>query len=147
MLSVEYQESISEVLDILDNTDESMVKKIPNKFMSFLKQNKSSTYIPNLEYDKPINEMNLKSKTKTILSIIYMKYWASEKELNEMKNKQRENEKIYQKALEEKYSYDNLFIKNNEGKKEATANIIKYKKENMFVKFLNRIINLFRKNK
>ena len=40
MLNVEYRQAITQVLDILDNTDESLVKKIPNKFMDFLKQNK-----------------------------------------------------------------------------------------------------------
>lgn len=111
MLSIEYQESISEVLAVLNNTDESLVNKIPKKFIEFLKENKSNTYIPNLEKEKSLSKMNLMPKTKSILSMIYMKYWAHEDELEGIKLKQRENEGIYQKQLEEKYSYANLFRK------------------------------------
>lgn len=145
MLSVEYQKSISEVLDILDNTDESLVNKIPKKFIEFLNKNKSNIYVPNLEYDKQLNEMNLMPKTKSILSVIYMKYWANEKELNEIKNIQRENEKSYQKQLEQKYSYDSLFKNNEERNEEVTANIIKYEKENFIISLVKKIFNVFKR--
>ena len=147
MLNVEYRQAITQVLDVLDNTDESLVKKIPNKFMDFLKQNKLDNDVSNLQYDKPLDEMNLMPKAKTILSIIYMKYWVSEKERQELADLQYENENIYQQNLKKKYSYDNLFKKNIENKNEATANIVKYEKENFLIRFFNRIINFFRKNK
>ena len=34
MISVEYSEAISEVLDILENSDDTISKKIPNKFLA-----------------------------------------------------------------------------------------------------------------
>lgn len=147
MLNVEYRQAITQVLDVLDNTDESLVKKIPNKFINFLKQNKSDSYVSDLQYDKPLDEMDLMPKAKTILSIIYMKYWLSEKERQEIADLQYENENIYQQNLKKKYNYDNLFKKNIEDKNEVTANIVKYEKENFLTRFLNRIVSFFRKNK
>lgn len=147
MLSVEYQKSITEVLDILDNTDESLVNKIPKKFLKFLNENKSDTYIPNLEYDKELENMNLMPKTKTILSIIYMKYWSDENELRNVKQVQYDNEKKHQNMLEEKYSYDNLFKKDKtvQSRKEAVdRQLVQYRKENMFVRIIKKLVNLFK---
>ena len=50
MVSTEYSEAISEVLDILQNSDDSIVKRIPRKLIEFWEKNKSSTYIPNLNH-------------------------------------------------------------------------------------------------
>ena len=74
MISVEYSEAISEVLDILENSDDTISKKIPNKLIEFWQRNKSTTYKPNLDHSKTINEMKLKEKTKDIITMIYLNY-------------------------------------------------------------------------
>lgn len=80
MVNNELSEAITEVLDILNNMDKEYVNMIPDKFKTFLKENKSNTYIPNLDHSKKLNEMVLKEKTKDILAIICMKYWYSSDE-------------------------------------------------------------------
>ena len=44
MLSIEYQSSISEVLDIINNMEEFYREKISTKFMDFLVKNQNENY-------------------------------------------------------------------------------------------------------
>ena len=85
MVSTEYSEAISEVLDILQNSDDSIVKRIPRKLIEFWEKNKSSTYIPNLNHNKTINEMDLKDKTKDIITMIYIEYLCDTDEKKNIK--------------------------------------------------------------
>ena len=57
MVSVAYSEAAVEVLDILKHTRKEDVNKIPKKFIEFLENNKSKTYIANLDHTKTIKEM------------------------------------------------------------------------------------------
>ena len=69
MVSLAYSEAAVEVLDILNHTRKEDVSRIPKKFMEFLENNKSKTYISNLDHSKSIKEMNLKPKTEALLRI------------------------------------------------------------------------------
>ena len=96
MVSAEYSEAISEVLDILQNSDESIVKRIPRKLIEFLEKNKSSTYIPNLDHNKTINEMDLKDKTRDIITMIYLQYLCDTDEKKGIKKVLIRHEEIHQ---------------------------------------------------
>ena len=111
MVSLEYSQAAVEVLDILEHTRKEDVNKIPKAFIEFLKKNSSKTYNSKLDYTKQISDMKLKPKTEAILGLIYMKYWANEKEKKEFENKIKKNEIEYQKNLRTKYNPDNLFKK------------------------------------
>ena len=75
MVSKEYSIAVAEVLDILKYTDEELVKKIPEKLMKFWENDKSKTYIPKLDHNKKLTEMQLTPKTKSLLAMIYLKYF------------------------------------------------------------------------
>ena len=109
MVSVEYSEAIVEVLEILENSDENIYKKVPNKLIEFWQRNKSTTYKPNLDHNKSLNEMNLKQKTKDIITMIYLNYLCGENEKETIINTLKKNEENYQIMLREKYNPDNLF--------------------------------------
>ena len=111
MVSLTYSEAASEVLSILQHTDEEAVKKIPKKFIRFLEENSSRTYKPEFDTSKSIKDLKLKPKTEALLGIIYLKYWANEVERKEFYMRAKENEEKYQKNLREKYSTDMLFKK------------------------------------
>lgn len=143
MISVQYREAISEVLDILKNSDDSICKKIPNKLIEFWEKNKSTTYIPNLDHTKPLNEMNLKEKTKDIITMIYINYLCNENEREITKNIIKENEKKYQMVLREKYNPDNIFKNRNKEKIETLA-VIECK-ESVLKRIINLIRNFFKK--
>lgn len=111
MISVEYSEAISEVLDILKHTRKEDVDKIPPKFIEFLKSNCSKTYKPKLDHSQKIKDMKLKYKTKVILAIIYKKFWCDRKQEKEYNRILKENEIKREKEKREKYNPDEIFKK------------------------------------
>lgn len=144
MVSTEYSEAISEVLDILQNSDDSIVKRIPRKLIEFWKKNKSSTYIPNLNHNKTINEMDLKDKTKDIITMIYLEYLCDTDEKKNIKKVLIKNEEKYQEKLRNKYNPDNIFkkIDTTEKKSSKDFKMIVYK-EPFYIKVINYLKKLF----
>lgn len=148
MVSVAYSEAAVEVLDILKHTREEDVNKIPRKFIEFLENNKSETYIADLDHTKTIKEMDLKPKTQALLGLIYLKYWANEEEKIAFKKRARENEIKYQEKLREKYNTDNLFknkrmIIEKENITEETALQV-LEKETFIQRIINKIKGMLR---
>lgn len=150
MVSVAYSEAAVEVLDILEHTKKEDVNKIPKKFIEFLENNKSKTYISNLDHTKTIKEMNLKPKTQALLGLIYLKYWANEEEKIEFRKKAQANEINYQKELNEKYNPNNLFKNKNAVNIEKNETIqqtslVEIKKETIMQKIISKIKEIFRR--
>ncbi len=156
MVSVEFSEGITETLDILGHMDKTYIDKIPRKFIEFLENNKSTSYISNLDHSKKLNEMSLKEKTKDLLAILYLKYWCAEQEESDFSNLLRENEIKYQDELKEKYNVDKIFQNTNQSNKSMKHNIsedvnannvamIEFK-ESIFKKFINKIKGIFKTN-
>lgn len=148
MVSVAYSEAAVEVLEILSHTRKEDVNKIPKKFLEFLENNKSKTYIADLDHTKTIKEMNLKPKTEALLGLIYLKYWANEEEKTAFKKRARENEIKYQEELREKYNIDNLFkskkeiITDDNLQQEMSLQIVQH--ETFMQRIINKIKRLFR---
>lgn len=113
MVSVEYREAITEVLDILHNSEEDLLNRVPKKLIDFWERNKSSTYKPNLNHDLPLSEMNLRNKTKSIITMIYLNYICEDEEKDIIKGILKSNEDEYQLELREKYNPDNIFKNKN----------------------------------
>lgn len=149
MVSVAYSEAAVEVLDILKNTREEDVNKIPRKFIEFLENNKSETYISDLDHTKTIKEMELKPKTQALLGLIYLKYWADEEGKRAFKKRAKENEIKYQEELREKYNTDNLFknkkeiIKDENIKQEMALQTVRH--ETFIQRIINKIKGIFRR--
>lgn len=150
MIDVAYSEAATEVLTILEHTEIEEVNKIPKNFIKFLKENSSKTYKPDFDFSKPINELNLKQKTQSILAIIYLKYWANEEEKKAFKKRIKENEEKYQQELKKQYSTDNLFktkkgiIENFENQTQKYL-LPEVKKENFIQKIINKMKKIFRR--
>ena len=146
MVSCEYSEAIVEVLDILQNSDDNIIERIPKELIEFWERNKSETYKPSLDHSKPINEMDLKKKTKSLIAMIYLNYLCDEEEKNNLNSILKSNEEKYQKELREKYNPDNIFKKNNQEAKEKIVEDnaqIKVYKEPLFKRIINKIKNIF----
>lgn len=116
MLSKRYAEASCEVLNILNHMSKEDLSKVSCKFIDFLKTNASRDYVPNLDYSKSLNEMNLKEETRALLSIMYKKYWCSEEERQVLQKRSYINEQIHQKELRERYNPDDIFKVNNKQK-------------------------------
>lgn len=80
----EFGQVLTEVNEILKISDENIVKKIPYEFRKMVVQNMDKTYISNIQFGKPLEEQNIKSKTRDMLALIFKNYIVSEEEKNKM---------------------------------------------------------------
>lgn len=148
MVDIEFSEGISETLDILEHMDTMYINKIPKNIMDFLEKNKSFDYVSKLDHSKKLNEMNLKEKTKDILSTIYMNYWCNSEQKINYTNLLKQNEDKYQEELREKYNPDNLFknkTKTTIQQSQQVQNEIALTelKESFFTKFIKKLKTIF----
>ena len=148
MVSVEYSEAIVEVLDILDNSEDNIIEKIPKELIKFWQKNKSTTYKSNLDHSKALKEMELKSKTKSLITMIYLNYLCDSSEKDKIKLILKKNEEEYQQELKEKYNSDNIFKKSSQKSEmkeksvERSVQMTEYK-DTMFKRIINKIKNIF----
>lgn len=148
MVSIEYSEAISEILDILENSDDTIRKRIPTKLIEFWENNKSTTYIPKLDHTKSLKEMNLKEKTKDIITMIYLNYLTDENEKEITRKIIKKNEENYQLLLREKYNPDNIFKNRNRENEIENQDKIEHKsiieyKESILKRIINSIKRFF----
>ena len=127
MLSIKFREGISETIDILNYVDEIYLEKIPKKLIDFFEKNKLLDYKPKLDHSKKLSEMNLKNKTKDILSIIYLNYWCDTEEKNKYTKILKENDIKYENELRKQYDPNNLF------KEDIHLNTANQESENIFL--------------
>ena len=139
----------TEVLEILENTEEEDYKKIPTEFLKNLEDNASPNYKSNIDLTKDFNEQDLLPETLDLLACIYRQFWCGEEEKKEFDKIMQENEIKYQKELSEKYSTDKIFSSKkpeNIQIEEKTLEVIEFeKKEKFYVKIINFIKSFFKK--
>ena len=147
----EYSIAYAEVLHYLKGIRKKQIMLIPKGLIEYFKVNKSQTYKCNFDYHKPLNEIEISDKAKGIIGMICLNYWSNSN--NEKKiflEKIEENEKIYQKELNEKYSYDNIFNKSYKDKnlenEEELLDLEPTKKVKLFEKIINKLKQYFNKN-
>ena len=148
MANIEYSEAIVEVLEILEYSDDNILEKIPKKLIKFCERNKSNTYNPNIDHNKSISEINLKDKTKSILSMIYLNYLCNDAEAKEISSIINHNEEIYQTELIKNHKTQHLEKEQNKTNTinentKSTSIITIDNKESIFKKIVNRIKRFF----
>lgn len=90
MIDEIYKNSFKEVYDILKNTDQELLEKIPVKFINFIEDNMNVDYQTNIKMDLEIDKQKLLKETESILSLIYRSYWATDEEKQNLKMKDKE---------------------------------------------------------
>lgn len=150
MRETEYSEAAVEVLDILNHTEKEDVAKIPQSFIKFLTDISNKNYKARFNHEQPITGLNLRKQTKELLGFIYITWWANSEEREKYK-KQMHNENAKSEEIKESYSVDDIFKNKKEEKlqkivqNESTVetSIAEYKEENLFRKFINKILSFF----
>ena len=155
MIGTEYKIAAAETISVLNNMNTIDVKRIPQSFLDFLVSLSSEEDKPELDYNKPIEELNLKEKTREILGYIYINWWSTKEEKDlckKMIDNKRKNSIV---STNIKYDVNNLHgnllkekrnnVSNNGNEKIATKEMIKYKEETMFMKIINKIKQFFNK--
>ena len=150
MITKEFAEASAEINEILKYLPEEYVGKIPTKLRDFFKKVKDKDYITNIEPNKPLDEQDIKPKTKTLLTILYREYWCNEEEKAELDKILMENDKKYEAELREKYNPDNIFKNKHETEiseeeiLENTNNLQAEIKESLFKKVINFFKRIFK---
>lgn len=109
-----YKEAFAEVLKILENSNEDIVKKIPEKFIDFLNQNMDEDYIVNIDFKKSNWENDVKPETQAIVALLYRDYIVSPEKREELLKEEAKEQIKVEQELKEKYNVDNLFKKKEE---------------------------------
>ncbi len=151
-MNTEYNLAMSEVLCIINQSDDDYKSKIPQKFISFIKENSNPTYNPNFDINIPIKNLKLRKETKGILALIYRVYICNEEERTEYDSFLKKNDEKVQEELREKYDVYKMFEENQRKIMEEQAQVdnesnkmIKYNKESIFRKIFNIIKNFFKR--
>lgn len=151
MIGTEYKVAAAETLSVLENINTIDIKKIPQSFLDFLAELSSKEDRPELDYSKPIEELNLKEKTREILGYIYINWWSTkeEKELcDKMINNKRKNNNV---GTNVKYEVDDIFkarknnVLVNNTENTEIKEIVEYKEETFIKKIINKILIFFNK--
>lgn len=149
MIDEVYRNSFKEIYEILENTENELLAKIPTKFMNFIKENMNENYKTNIQQDVDIDKQLLLKETEAVLSLIYRSYWATDEEKQEFaikdqqefikkdekKKEQYQGKDIYQ-LFEERKNINKITIDNN---------LMVIKKENFLKRFFDKILSIFKK--
>ena len=104
----------AELLEILSLMEEQYVKRVPQKLIGIFEQNALVSYEKHLDVNKPLEEQNLSKETTALIAMLTLNYWCdTEEEKRELTEIYKENEKLYQEQVREKYNPDNIFVNQN----------------------------------
>lgn len=151
MITDNYIKAYTEFNCLLEYLPKSYADKLPKKLIELIKTQSNEQNNINIDTSKSLLEQGFSKETKNLIAVIKYNYWSTDEEKQQLKNIFYENENKYQKELLEKYNPNDVF-KKKEIKTDITENIgnnlqmIECKK-NIFIIFLNKLKNIFRKNK
>lgn len=115
MISVEYANAYSEVLEILKYISKEDYEKIPNSKIELFETNHNKDYIFKYNPNKTLNEQNVSKTAKAIIAILFRDYWATKIQKEKIISKQNYDRMKLEEEKKARYNSDNLF-KNNEKK-------------------------------
>ena len=147
MVSLEYANAYSEVLEILKHVSKEDYDKIPQDKINLFETNANEDYDFAYDINKTLDEQNVSKKAKTIIAILFRDYWATDAQREKIKAKEQYDRKMKEEKNREKYNPDNLFKKNEKTQIETIITegmqIIPYK-ETFIKKLFNKILNLLK---
>lgn len=136
----------SEVDAILDMLETEAVKKIPLKVREFFKIEKDKNYIPKISEDfSELDNMGLMRETICLLTILDINYWCeTEEEKQLILNNLKDNDRIKEEELRERYNPDNIFKSKNKLDNSIINNesveLIEYKERSIIKRILDKIL-------
>ncbi len=146
-----YREAFAEVLEVLKNSNQNIIEKIPEKFITFLNENKDDNYIVKIDFLNKNWENFVKQETRAILALVYRDYIVSSEEREKLLVEEKEEQIKIENELREKYSPDNIFKNRQQSKNVSEENnenavaMLEYK-EPIFKRIINKIKSIFNIN-
>lgn len=146
-----YPKAYAEILEILKYLPKEEYEKIPKEKIEFYEANADKNHDFKFDPAREIANQNTLRETNAIIVTLYQDYFANDKQKEVIKSILKLNEKTYQEELRKKYNPEDVFKDKEENAKEEDDNfvkeIIEAKKESVFKKIINKIKNIFSKNK
>ena len=144
MVSIEYANAYSEVLEILKFISKEDYEKIPANKIELFKLNSNKEYEFTYDPKKTLDEQNVSKRAKAIIGILFRDYWATEVQREKIIRKQKNDRLILEEQKKSLYDIEKIFKKRNicseiEAKEEVTEMVV-YK-----ANFITRIFNKIKK--
>lgn len=148
--TMRYHKAFKETYLLINDLSSDLYIKIPKSFIKIVKENMDESY--DISLDK-LNTEGMMEETEVLMSLIFRDFLCSE-ELNQ-KLIEYDNNQIQQEL--ERYS--NIFGNENKKEKELEnkedelnkiekdKSLIVVKEENIFIKIINKLKNIFIKNR
>ena len=138
MLNDSTRYTYKQIYVILNMLDESLVNKIPVKFIQYLEKEKSED---EFNFDPELSIENQLSREAIILfSFINFRYLATNEEKKELLKIYKENEEKYDMmTVDDIMKYDDKNIFQNKSEEHKEINLTVYKKKNIFQRLLDKL--------
>ena len=136
MISMEYANAYTEVLEILKFIPKTDYNKIPQDMIKVFSDNQNKNYIFNYNPLQSLDDQNVSKKAKLIISILFIN--SHEKQEREISEKND----LLMKEKQEKYNVNNLFKNKQENlqNSESNTSLIEVKEKNFLQKIIEKII-------
>lgn len=113
-MSIAYAE-VNEILNLLGNEYKN---KIPEKIINLFYEKEDKNYKINISSEKELRDSNISKTALTIISILNLKYWVTNKEEKcKLENRYKENDRIFNEKINI-YKSENWLKQRNETIKE-----------------------------
>ena len=133
-MKIEYRQALFEIYKILENTDEEIINKIPEKFIKFVKENMDTNYKFELKKGKELVKQNLKDETKQIIALIYKKYLCDEeKVINNYVIDFNKHKKLKEETIQKDKDVKNI-----------ETSLLEIKEEKWYKKLINKILKFLK---
>lgn len=111
-----YHKAFKEFREIIKFFPKNEYKKIPKHFIDFIEENMDNNYEYKVEHIDDFQNQEMLEETRTLLSIVYRDFLASDEEKKQII--ESENEELLQeeKLNQEKYDVYTIFEKRNNDK-------------------------------
>lgn len=148
MVKENYTYAYREVIELLKYFSLEDINKIPEDLIKVFLKNMETKYDYKVQEGKPFEEQEMLDETKVIFAIIFRDYWATDYQRERILAKEENDKRKLEEQKAKKYNSDNLF---KTRKIEKTVNKemlpIEVKEETLLSKIINKIKNIFKKDK
>ena len=95
-MKIAYAE-VNQILDLLGNEYKN---KTPEKIRNLFYEKEDKNYKINISSEKELRDSNISKTALTIISILNLKYWVTNKEEKyKLENRYKENDRIFNKKI------------------------------------------------
>ncbi len=146
-----YPKAYKEVIEILKYVPKEDMNKIPIEIIDMFNEKKDKDYEYKIDKNKEFKQQEILQETKVILANIYIKYWATAKEKEQINEIYRDARRKSEEEKIKKYGTEVIFAKkedknqikeDDELKEIVIFNEIKW--YDKFLAFFKKIFNIKR---